>query len=152
MRNINVCEESLKKINKYFNNAFSIILNPIYTVKDYNNFNERLALYELFVKCNINLKCNDIVESEKTFYDIDTRTLNVNKEDNLEHVEFVIMRTIIERMFDKVEIKDVKVKFYALYYIFYTLGLLKESTSNLLCGSNHIMVTNFTKAVIACMK
>ncbi len=152
MEDIKKCEERLQRINNRFNNVFYKILEGNYSRETSDCFNERLALYELYIKANINLKHNKIIESNVTKYDIDSRTLYVNKEDILEYVDYVIMQAIIERLFDKVEIKNVKIKFYALYFIFYTLGLVKISTDKLLNGSDHVIILNFTRAVLASME
>ena len=144
-----VYNDRLLKFNFIFNLAFEDFYDGLTSSEDIKNYDEKMALYQLYIFSNICLVRNKIIEAKETSYDIDKRILYVNTEDEIEYVDYVILYAIIERLFKQIKYLNIKYKFVALYVIFYKLGLINVYSERILNGSEHIMISNFTKAVLA---
>lgn len=146
--NKKTARERLNKYYKIFNDIFDDLVDGEDINYDAVCFDEKLMLYQMFMACNIKLNDNNVIEAEETSYDVDRRLLKINLNDDIEYVDYVIMNKVFERILDEVPLPTMKLKVTGLFIIFTKLGLMRGYTNRFFKGSDHIILSTFTKIFI----
>ncbi len=146
-----IYEKEIEKINEYFRSFFIIMTEEGYSEEEDILSNDRIAFLQVYLISNILLVNNIVEEGKETKYLIDTRTLKVNPKDNIEYVKFVIVNTVVTRMFDSIAIEDPRIRIKGLYYLFAYLGIIKVTSKKALKGSTHLVLANISRLILSSM-
>lgn len=108
---------------------------------------EKMVATALFVEY-LELGVIRTFNSYETVYNTETNTLYVNSDDNIEYIEYVLIRGILENALNEIKHPIMKGKVLIMYEVLYKRGLIKYYSDKLLNGCDHIMVSNLTKLFI----
>ena len=146
--NKNLANERLIKYGKLFENVLADLEKFEMTNYEAENFEDKVLLYKMLLNANVNFENNTIVESSKTYYDIDRRILYLNTRDAQDEVDYAILKPVFDRLLSESKIKSVKTQVTAMIITFKNLGLIYEHASNQLPGTDEEMVERLIKLFI----
>lgn len=145
-----IYKQRIAKYQELFLKVVEDILNEKVEVEYFSesvyNHETTIATY-LFVEL-LQLNIIKIEEAEETKYDRKNNILKVNSNDDLEYVDFIILKGIISNILDEIKLSTIKAKALVLFEVFYKRGLINLFTNKLLIGSDHIIISNLTRLFI----
>lgn len=139
----NLANERLIKYGKLFDNTLADLEKFEMTNYEAENFEDKATLYIMLLNSNVDFKYNTIVESSKTFYNIDKRILYLNTRDSQDTVDYAILEPVFERLLTSLNIKSVRTQVLALLLVFKNLGLIDKNVPNELVGTDEEIVSKF---------